>query len=141
MSTLKTQPTNLSVEAFLHAIEDVRKREDSYKIIQIMRQITKAEPTMWGESIVGFGKYTYTYDSGRSGEWFLTGFSPRKSAISLYLMAGFDGYEKTLKVLGKHKTGKACLYIKKMADIEEEVLVSLIEASVQHVKKKYGQTE
>ncbi len=119
MSTLKTQPTNQSVEAFLHAIEDVRKREDSYKIIQIMRQITKAEPTMWGESIVGFGKYTYTYDSGRSGEWFLTGFSPRKSAISLYLMAGFDGYEKTLKVLGKHKIGKACLYIKKMADIEE----------------------
>ena len=105
MAEPKTRPTDESVERFLAEIADEQTREDCRTIARIMKKVTKAKPVMWGPSMVGFGQYHYTYQSGREGDWFLTGFSPRKQNLTLYIMSGFDQYEALMSQLGKHKTG------------------------------------
>lgn len=135
MAELKTKVNKASVDKFLKSIKDEQKREDCYKILDIMKKATKAEPKMWGTSIVGFGSYHYKYASGREGEWMLTGFSPRKQNLTLYIMSGFDEYEGLLKKLGKHATGKSCLYIKRLEDVDTKVLKELVTKSVKHMKK------
>jgi len=133
MSEPKTKPTGEDVEAFLAAIPDAGKREDCRAITRMMTEITGAPPVMWG-SMVGFDTYHYRYASGREGDAFITGFSPRKQNITLYIMAGFDGYEPLLANLGKHSVGKACLYIKRLSDVDQTVLRDLIAASVAHMR-------
>jgi len=130
MADLKTKPTGQSVDEFLDAIEDERKRADARVIDSIMREATGDDPKMWGPSIVGYGTYHYKYASGREGDWMLTGFSPRARNLTLYIMSGFGGYEETLAKLGKYKTGKACLYVNKLADVDLDVLRELVERSV-----------
>lgn len=131
----KTKPTKKDVTDFLGQVEPEQKRKDCLAILEMMHQATQAEPKMWGDSIIGFGEYHYKYASGREGDWFLTGFSPRKQNISLYIMAGFKRYEELMSKLGKYKTGKSCLYINKLADIDEAVLKELIQLSANYVKE------
>lgn len=135
MSEPKTKPTDESVTAFLDSVEDEKKRRDSYAVLELMREVTGEEPTMWGESIVGFGSYHYRYESGREGDWFLVGFAPRKRNLSLYIMSGFEEYDALLDELGKHKTGKSCLYINRMDDVDEDVLRRLVRQSVAHMRE------
>ena len=129
MAENKTRKTGASVEEFLASIENSRRRADGLAILAMMRQITGLEPEMWGPSIIGFGDYHYKYDSGREGDFFLTGFSPRKQNLTLYIMGGLEGREDLLEKLGKHRTGAACLYINKMADVDTDVLRQLIRIS------------
>jgi hypothetical protein len=133
MAELKTRPNDQSVEEFLNGIADEKKRRDSFAILELMKQVTGAEPIMWGDSIIGFGSYRYRYASGREGDWFVTGFAPRKRNLTLYIMSGFGEYDALLKNLGKHKTGKACLYVNKLEDIDLPTLKELVSRSVQHV--------
>ena len=135
MSELKTKKTDASVEEFLNSVEHDRRREESPVILEMMREVTGEEPAMWGPNIVGFGTYKYKYASGREGEWPVTGFSPRKRHMTLYIMSGFDEYESILERLGKYRTGKSCLYVNKLADIDLEVLRELVEKSVAHMKE------
>lgn len=137
MAELKTRPTDESVTRFLDSIENEPKRRDAYAILELMREVTGEEPQMWGDSIIGFGSYHYKYASGREGDWFLTGFSPRVQNLTLYIMSGFDAYDNLLSKLGKHKTGKSCLYVNKLADIDKETLKELISESVVHMKATY----
>ncbi|HEX5809937.1 MAG TPA: DUF1801 domain-containing protein [Anaerolineales bacterium] len=132
MAELKTQVTHASVDKFLQGIRDAKKREDCYQILKIMKKATRAEPKMWGTSIIGFGEYHYVYESGREGDWFMTGFSPRAQNLTLYMMGGFD--PELLKKLGKFKTGKGCLYINKLEDVDARVLNELIATSVKKLK-------
>ena len=132
---LKTKKTEASVEDFLNEIEDEKKREDCKKVSAVMEKATGAKPKMWGASIVGFGTYNYKYASGREGEWMEVGFSPRKANLTLYIMSGFTEYDELLAKLGKYKTGKSCLYIKDLNDVDEKVLKQLIENSVENVRK------
>jgi hypothetical protein len=134
----KTQKTDASVSDFLNAVPDERKRRDAYAVLDLMGEVTGEEPAMWGPSIVGFGSYTYKYASGREGEWPLVGFSPRKRNLTLYIMSGFDAYESLLADLGKHKTGKACLYVNKLSDIDQETLRELVGQSVAHVAEAHS---
>jgi hypothetical protein len=133
VAELKTQKNDASVEAFLGGVADEKKRQDSFAILDLMREVTGEEPAMWGDSIVGFGSYHYKYASGREGEWFLSGFSPRKRNLTLYIMSGFDEYEPLLARLGKYKTGKSCLYINKLEDVDQETLRDLVRESVAHM--------
>jgi hypothetical protein len=133
MAELKTKPNDQDVEAFLNSVEDEKKRQACFTVQEIMEQATGAKAKMWGDSIVGFGTYHYKYASGRDAEWMLTGFSPRKRNLTLYIMSGFDAYDELLGNLGKHSTGKSCLYINKLEDIDLEVLTDLVEQSVQHM--------
>lgn len=133
MAELKTQKNNASVEEFLDSVANEKKRQDSYAILELMKDVTGEEPAMWGTSIVGFGSYHYQYASGREGDWFLVGFSPRKQNLTLYIMSGFDEYESLLEDLGKHKTGKSCLYINKLEDVDRSTLRELVEKSVAHM--------
>ena len=135
MAELKTKERKASVEKFLNGVKEKQKREDSFKILKIMKQITKAEPKMWGPSIIGFGKYRYKYASGREGDWFLTGFSPRKQSLTLYLMSDLNKYKELFSKLGKHKTSKGCIYINKLEDVDVKVLKELISSSVKKHKK------
>ena len=135
MAELKTQPTNMSVKDFIDGIADERRRRDCRTVMKIMKRVTKAAPKMWGSSIVGYGSYHYKYASGREGEWFTAGFSPRAQSLTLYIMSGFREYASLLKKLGKHTTGKSCLYIKRLDDIDLEVLEELVERSVRHVER------
>ena len=135
MAELKTKRNKGDVEAFLNSIADEKKRHDSYTILELMKQVTGTEAEMWGESIIGFGSYHYKYKSGREGDWFLTGFSPRVQNLTLYIMAGFDEYDQLLSKLGKHSTGKSCLYIKKIEDVNVDVLKELVKRSVEHMEK------
>ena len=134
MAELKTQKNDANVEDFLNHVSDARKREDCLAL-DLMRDVTGEEPAMWGTSIVGFGSYHYKYASGREGDWFLAGFAPRKRDLTLYIMAGFERHEEFLAKLGKHKTGKSCLYIKRLADIDPTVLKELVSASVEHMRQ------
>ena len=136
MAELKTQKNNASVVGFVGSIENEQRKKDCFTVMELMKKITNSEPSMWGTSIVGFGSYHYTYASGREGDWFLSGFSPRKQNLTLYIMSGFTRYDEILTRLGKFKTSKACLYIKKLDDIDATVLKELIEASVAHLSKK-----
>ena len=133
MAELKTKVTKVSVDKFLEGIKDEKKREDCYQILKIMKKATKAEPKMWGPSIIGFGDYRYKYPSGRENDWFITGFSPRVQNLTLYMTGGFD--QEVLKKLGKYKTGKGCLYINKLEDVDKKVLSELITKSVQKLTK------
>lgn len=135
MAELKTKRNAGDVEAFLSSVPDERKREDSFTILDLMQQATGKEPEMWGDSIIGFGSYHYKYKSGREGDWFLTGFSPRKQNLTLYIMSGFDEYDQLLSKLGKHSTGKSCLYIKKVEDVDVDVLKELVQKSVDHMER------
>jgi hypothetical protein len=135
MAELKTKRNKGNVEAFLNNVSDEKKRQNSFTVLELMKQVTGKEPEMWGDSIVGFGSYHYKYASGREGDWFVTGFSPRKQNLTLYIMSGFDEYERLLGKLGKHSTGKSCLYIKKIEDVDVDVLTELVKKSVEHMEK------
>lgn len=130
MAKLKTKRNQGSVVDFLQSVPDKRKREESFAFLELMEEITGQKPQMWGDSIIGFGNYHYKYASGREGDWFVTGFSPRKQNLTLYIMSGFDDYDVLMKKLGKFKTGKSCLYINKLEDIDVAVLKELIQKSV-----------
>ncbi|KAA3614850.1 MAG: DUF1801 domain-containing protein [Calditrichaeota bacterium] len=136
MAEVKTVQNNNSVNDFLNQVENPVKREDCYALMKIMKTITGEEAKMWGPSIVGFGSYHFKYASGREGDFMLAGFSPRKQNITLYIMAGFDNYENLMNKLGKYTTGKSCLYIKKLADIDLDILKKLITESVEYIKNK-----
>ena len=138
MAELKTKLTELSVESFLEQVADEQVREDCFSIVKLMKKVTGTKPKMWGSAIVGFGQYHYKYESGHEGDMCLAGFSPRKQNITLYVLAGgIEAYSDLLKKLGKHKTGKGCLYIKKLDDIDTGVLEKLIARSVDTLKKEY----
>lgn len=134
MAELKTKPTVQSVADFLKKIPDAQRREDCFTVAKLMEEATGHEPKMWGPSIVGFGTFHYKYDSGREGDWLVTGFSPRKGDLTLYLMMGFEKHGELMKQLGKHRTGKSCLYIKKLSDVHLPTLKKLIKASVKDLK-------
>ncbi len=136
----KTRQTSASVDAFLAAIENERWREDARRVKSMMERITGWEPKMWGPSIVGFGEYHYRYDSGREGDFLVTGFSPRKKALTIYIMPGFTRYDALMVRLGKFKTGKSCLYINKLDDVDLSILEELIGSSVKYMVGKYGAT-
>lgn len=129
MAELKTKPTTASVTKFLKAVSDKTRRDDCFAVLEMMREVTKEEPVMWGSGIVGFGRYHYRYESGREGEWPIAAFSPRKGDLTLYLLHGFDTAPE-MEQLGKFKTGKSCLYIKKLTDVDLKVLKQLVTKSV-----------
>ncbi len=135
MAENKTKQNVQSAQAFLEAVEDPRRREDCLTLVQLMQEVTGEAPTMWGDTIVGFGKYHYKYASGREGDSPLVGFSPRKQNLTLYILAGFDEYEELLGKLGKHKTGKACLYLKSLQDVDLGVLREMVQRSVEHMRR------
>ena len=137
MADNKTKPTQVSVAAFIDALPDEGKRTDAKVLVKLMQKATGEKPKMWGPSIIGFGTYHYTYESGREGDAPLAGFSPRKPAFVLYNSTAFAGAEELLAKLGKHTMGKGCLYIKKLADIDEEVLNELVVKSVAAVRQRY----
>lgn len=132
---LKTKPGSASASAFIAAIEDDQRRAECRTLAKLMKDITGAPAKMWGTSIVGFGTYRYRYESGREGDWFLTGFSPRKQALTLYIMAGFDRYPELVESLGKFSTGKSCLYVKRLDDVHMPTLKKLVRESVAFMKK------
>jgi hypothetical protein len=133
MAELKTTRNDQNPEAFLNTVEDEKKRQDIFTILNLMQEVTGEKPVMWGSSIIGFGNYHYKYKSGREGDWFVVGFSPRKQNLTLYITGGFDQYDNLLSKLGKYKTGKACLYIKKIEDVDLDALKELVSASVKHL--------
>lgn len=135
MVELKTRKTGASVDDFIDGIADDRRRQDCLALAELMREITGDEPAMWGPSMVGFGRYHYKYASGRENDWFEAGFSPRKQNLTLYIMSGFSGYDDLMARLGKHTTGKSCLYLKRLEDVDLAVLEELIRRSVAHVRK------
>ena len=136
MAENKTVPTDQSVDEFLNAIADEQKRTDSFALLNLMREVTGMAPTMWGSSIVGFGSYHYKYASGREGDTILAGFSPRKQYLTIYSMGGIDPDDDLLKKLGKHTTGKGCLYIKRLDDVDLPTLKRLVEESVKRVRER-----
>ena len=136
MVDLKTKAIGKSVEQFLRSVKDKKKRDDCLTVLKLMKQVTRTKPKMWGPSIIGFGTYHYKYESGHEGDFFLTGFSPRAQSLTLYIMAGFARYDSLMKRLGKFKTGKSCLYIKSLDDVNMSTLKKLIEQSVKQMKKK-----
>ena len=137
MAEAKTKKNDANVESFIMQVEDPKKREDSFAVIKLMQKITGVAPKMWGGSMVGFGTYHYVYASGHSGDWPLLGFSPRKQNLTLYMMAGFSKYEALMDTLGKYKTGKSCLYVKRLSDINIDVLEKLIAESIEYMNRKY----
>lgn len=137
MAENKTKPTKKSVTAFIKDIEDEQMRRDARKVAAMMREATGTRAKMWGASIVGFGEYHYKYDSGREGDFMITGFSPRKQALTLYVIPGFRHFEALMGKLGKYKTGKSCLYIRRLSDVDEQVLKRLITASVKYMREHY----
>ncbi len=134
MAEMKTKPTNASVEKFLNQIADETRREDCFAIARMMEDITGKKPQMWGDSLVGFGAYHYKYASGHEGDWPLTAFSPRKNDLTLYLMPGFEHYKDLMGQLGKHRTGRSCLYIKRLSDVHVPTLKKLIRESVKTMR-------
>jgi hypothetical protein len=130
MAELKTKPNDADVQAFLASVPDEQKRNDSFALLEMFRTITGEEPRMWGSSIVGFGDYHYAYASGREGDWFVTGFSPRKQNLTLYCMGSYEPHGELLARLGKHKLGKGCLYINRLRDVDLGVLRELITVTV-----------
>ena len=137
MSDLKTTENDASVEDFLAAVEDDARRQDCLALRSMMERITQKPAKMWGASMVGFGRYHYIYKSGRSGDWFVTGFSPRKRDLTLYIMPGFEKYGALMETLGKFKVGKSCLYLKRLSDVDLDVLETLINQSVEDMQAMY----
>jgi len=137
MSDLKTKANKASVLEFLNAVDNEQRRKDALTMLELMRDLTGYDAVMWGSSIVGFGSYHYKYASGREGDWLLTGFSPRKNDLTIYIMNGFSAYPELMKKLGKCKTGKSCLYVKKLEDIDLTILSKLILKSLDDMRKLY----
>ena len=137
MAANKTRPASGSVSAFTAAIGDPRMRADARKVAAMMRRATGKRARMWGPSMVGYGSYHYRYESGREGDFMITGFSPRKQALTVYIMPGFSRFAKLMSKLGKYKTGKSCLYIKRLDDVDETVLEELIRESVDYMRAHY----
>lgn len=131
----KTRKTDASVQAFLESVADPRKREDCFALVALMAEVTGHEARMWGDAIVGFGDYHYKYASGREGDWFLAGFAPRRQDLTVYITVGFDAYGPLLDRLGRHKTGKSCLYLKRLEDVDLAVLRELVQRSVEHMRQ------
>ena len=138
MAENKTKPTKVSVASFIAALPDTNKRADAKVIVGLMQRATGEKPVMWGPTIIGFGKVHYVYESGREGDMPVIGFSPRKAAIVLYVLTGFPGEKALLAKLGPHSTGKVCLYVKKLADLDEKVLKEIIEKAVASTRAKYS---
>jgi hypothetical protein len=134
MAELKTKPTGQSVAQFI-AAQDEQRQEDCRTVAALMEKATGSKPKLWGSSIVGFGDYHYQYASGREGDWFLTGFAPRKANLTLYVLNGFPGQDELLAKLGKHKLGKGCLYLNRLDDVHLPTLKKLIAASVKQAKQ------
>lgn len=134
----KTIPTSKAVDDFLNAVSDPVRREESLRIKTMLQEVTGEKPVMWGDSIVGFGKYHYKYDSGREGDYLKIGFSPRKQMLTVYIMPGFGQFKDQMEKLGKYKNGQSCLYIKKLADIEWPVMEELCRLSYRYMTEKYG---
>ncbi len=137
MAELKTKENDASVAAFLDAVPDEKRRADARTVMEMLERVTGCPPRMWGTSIIGFDRYDYIYESGRSGSLCIIGVSPRKAALTLYIMPGFRIYDELMAKLGKYKTGKSCLYIKRLEDIDMKVLEKLAAASVKWMRKKY----
>lgn len=133
MAELKTKQNDGDVDRFLKSVTDEQKRGDSFRLLKLMESVTKQKATMWGKNIVGFGSYHYKYKSGREGDWFLTGFSPRKQNLTVYINPGLEPFGGLLEKLGKYKTGVGCLYIKKLVDIDMNVLEELIRQSTERL--------
>lgn len=133
MAELKTKQTDESVEDFLNRVPDEKKRKDSFAILELMKDVTKMEPKMWGTSLVGFGSYHYKYASGHEGDAGMVGFSPRKQYLTIYIVPGFDNYGDLLKKLGKYTIGKSCLYIKRLEDVDQDVLRELVKKAFDHM--------
>lgn len=133
----KTAPTGADVAAFLESVDQPDRREDAKRVMEIMADVTGCAPRMWGSSIIGFGQYHYRYESGREGDHLVTGLSPRKTALTLYIMGGFERHEALMARLGKYRTGKSCLYIASLDDVDEDVLRELIAESVAHMQRNY----
>jgi Domain of unknown function (DU1801) len=140
MAENKTKPTKDSVTAFLNKIQDPQVRDDCFAILKMMQKVSNSEPVMWGSAIVGFGRYHYVYESGREGDTVIIGFSPRKQNISIYLMGGVDNVETELSKLGKYKTGKGCLYIKSLNDVNAEVLHKIFAKAYKEAQGKNAHT-
>lgn len=138
MATLKTIENNESVERFLNTVTDETKRQDCFEIIEMMKQVTGLTPKMWGTAIVGFGSYHYKYESGHEGDMCLIGFSPRKQNFALYVGAGNENIQQLLRKLGKHKTGKGCLYINKLVDVDINMLKKIFKTSFDNAKKEHN---
>jgi len=140
MAELKTKATDVDVSAFVKRVNDATKRADSEALIALLRKVTKEEPRLWGPTILGFGSYHYKYESGHEGDMCLLGFSPRKDAISIYFTTGFDLHADLLPRLGKHKLGKACLYVKRLADIDLEILTEMLQRTARAITTNAGAT-
>lgn len=138
MTELKTKENDASVTEFINSIEHKTRKADALVLLDLMGEVIDAEPTMWGKNIIGYGNYHYKYKSGREGDWFVTGFSPRKQNLSIYIMPGFDEYGDLLEQLGKHKISVGCLYINKLADVDLDVLKQLVARSIVDIKAIYG---
>jgi hypothetical protein len=138
MAELKTKPTKSAVETFIKKIPDAQKRDDCRTLVDLMKASTGSEPVMWGKSIIGFGLYRYKYASGREGDWPIIGLSPRTQNLTLYIMPGFEDFADLRAKLGPHTTGKSCLYIKRLADIDIAVLTKIVKKSIAQMKKKHG---
>ena len=136
-SVNKTTETDASVEEFINAVDNEQKRKDSWDLLALMEGITGSKAKMWGSSLVGFGQYHYKYESGREGDFFITGFSPRKTALTVYVMPGFDGYKEQLARLGPYKTGKSCLYLKNLEVVDRKVLEEIVSDSVAVMRERY----
>ena len=134
---LKTKPTDAKVSAFVASVENPIRRSDAEQLLDIYAGATGMEPAMWGPSIIGYGSYHYKYESGREGDMCRIGFSPRKGQTVLYLLDGFSGYTELLEKLGKHKTGKSCLYVKRLSDVDPDVLEHLVTRSLEWMAEKY----
>ncbi len=130
MSQNKTKPTTKNVNAYLQSVSPQQKQDDCFILLSLMKQITGSDPVLWGDAIIGFGIYHYRYASGREGDWFLTGFSPRKNIITLYMYCDLDHKELSFDNLGQHKRGKGCIYIKKLSDIDLNVLKNIVKKAV-----------
>lgn len=138
MADLKTKSTDASVEDFLRSVPDPQRREDAFRVLELMKELTGEMPRMWGSSMIGFGSYHYKYASGREGDWFVTGFSPRKDNLTLYIVPGPDQHGGLLGQLGKYKTGKSCLYIKRLSDVDWPTLAELVRVCVMNLRKRCG---
>jgi len=139
MAELKTKPTQDSVDEFIDGIMDDTRRDDCRTILRMMRDLTGEEPSMWGAGIVGFGTYQYRYESGKGAVWFRIGFSPRNKDLTLYIMPGVERYPALLKQIGRHRTGRSCLYLRHLADIDQGVLRQMMAESLTWLKDQYGE--
>ena len=137
MAELKTKQNKASVAGFLKSVESDQRRKDSKELLAMMKEVTGKTPKMWGDSIVGYGAYHYKYQSGREGDWMVTGFSPRKQNLTVYIMPGFARYQALLKKLGKYKTSVSCLYINKLDEVDRKVLKQLVSRAYKDMQKLY----